>query len=113
MNFLNASLRGPQTPSAETGLSLIHILALLEKGKACGGAVMTATLGEDGSVCWDGRQLHEGKAVRARQVVNTVGAGDSFIAGFMEGVIRGLDTPGCLRNGAALAAQIVAQFNPY
>ena len=88
-------------------------LALLEKGKACGGAVMTATLGEDGSVCWDGRQFHEGKAVRARQVVNTVGAGDSFIAGFMEGVIRGLDTPGCLRNGAALAAQIVAQFNPY
>lgn len=88
-------------------------LALLEKGKACGGAVMTATLGEDGSVCWDGRQLHEGKAVRAQQVVNTVGAGDSFIAGFMEGVIRGLDTPGCLRNGAALAARIVAQFNPY
>ena len=90
-----------------------RLLALLEKGKACGGAVMTATLGEDGSVCWDGRQFHEGKAVRARQVVNTVGAGDSFIAGFMEGVIRGLDTPGCLRNGAALAAQIVAQFNPY
>ena len=41
------------------------------------------------------------------------GAGDSFIAGFMEGVIRGLDIPGCLQNGAALAAQVVAQFNPY
>ena len=29
-------------------------LALLEKGKACGGSVMTATLGEEGSLTWDG-----------------------------------------------------------
>lgn len=88
-------------------------LALLEKGKACGGSVMTATLGEEGSLTWDGQRLYVGQAVQARQVVNTVGAGDSFIAGFMEGVIRGLDIPGCLQNGAALAAQVVAQFNPY
>ena len=88
-------------------------LALLEKGKACGGSVMTATLGKEGSLTWDGQRLYVGQAVQARQVVNTVGAGDSFIAGFMEGVIRGLDIPGCLQNGAALAAQVVAQFNPY
>ena len=74
---------------------------------------MTATLGEEGSLTWDGQRLYVGQAVQARQVVNTVGAGDSFIAGFMEGVIRGLDIPGCLQNGAALAAQVVAQFNPY
>ena len=88
-------------------------LALLEKGKARGGSVMTATLGEKGSLTWDGQRLYVGQAVQARQEVNTVGAGNSFIAGFMEGVIRGLDIPGCLQNGAALAAQVVAQFNPY
>jgi len=87
--------------------------ALLKRAEALGGSVMTATLGEDGSLCSAGGRLYRCEAVRAFKVVNTVGAGDSFIAGFMEGIIRGWDIPACLHNGAELAAQIVAQFNPY
>ena len=87
--------------------------ALLEKGRALGGHVMTATLGEDGCICWDGERFHRGMAKPAEKVVNTVGAGDSFIAGFMEGVMKRMDIPACIENGAALAAQIVARFEPY
>ena len=88
-------------------------LVLLEKGKRYGGHVMTATLGEDGCVCWDGKNLYRGKAVPAKKVVNTVGAGDSFIAGFMEGVMKGMEILQCIKNGAVLAASVVAQFEPY
>lgn len=87
--------------------------ALLEKGKALGGHVMTATLGEDGCVCWDGTQMIRGSSIPAEKVVNTVGAGDSFIAGFMEGVMRDMPIPDCIRNGAELASRVVAQFEPY
>ncbi len=88
-------------------------LELLKRAKAYGGSVMTATLGEDGSICYDGEHFYEGKCVRAEQVVNTVGAGDSFIAGFLQGVIEEKPIEECLKKGAALAAQIVSRFNPY
>lgn len=88
-------------------------MELLRKGAELGGHVMTATMGEDGCVCYDGERFFRGCAVPARQVVNTVGAGDSFIAGFMEGVMKGMTIPDCIANGAALAASVVAQFEPY
>ena len=46
-------------------------------------------------------------------VVNTVGAGDSFIAGYTWGLMVGRDIEGCLKEGADLSAQIVQRFNPY
>lgn len=87
--------------------------ALLKKGASLGGSVMTATLGEDGSLCYDGSEFIFCPAVKAEKVVNTVGAGDSYIAGFMEGVMKGLPVRDCMENGAALAARVVAQFKPY
>lgn len=86
---------------------------LLKKARVLGGTVMTATLGEDGSISYDGLSFYKCPAVRATKVVNTVGAGDSFIAGFLEGIIRHRSIPECQQNGAELAAQIVARFNPY
>ena len=59
------------------------------------------------------KNLYRGKAVPAKKVVNTVGAGDSFIAGFMEGVMKGMEILQCIENGAVLAASVVAQFEPY
>ena len=86
---------------------------LLKQAKALGGSIMTATLGEDGCICYDGEIFYRGHSVRAEKVVNTVGAGDSFIAGFMEGIMKGMDIPACIRNGAELASTVVAQFEPY
>lgn len=49
----------------------------------------------------------------APTVVNTVGAGDSFIAGFLYGILQGWQVEDCLRKGAEVAAQVVQVFEPW
>ena len=89
-------------------------LALLKRGKELGGSVMTATLGIDGSVSYDGENFYHGDCEeKEAKVVNTVGAGDSFIAGFTYGVMQGMPIPDCMKEGAKLAAKIIQIFNPY
>jgi sulfofructose kinase len=46
-----------------------------------------ATLGPDGVVAWDGKELHDRSAYRV-PVVDTTGAGDIFHAGFIYGLLR-------------------------
>jgi 2-dehydro-3-deoxygluconokinase len=47
-------------------------------------------------------------AAPAVDVVEVVGAGDAFAAGYLAGVLRRLDSAACLRNGHALAARALA-----
>lgn len=79
---------------------------------ARGMKVATATFGEKGSLAWDGRQFYEGGVFKA-EVVNTVGAGDSFIAGFLCGVLHGETVDRCLERGAKIAAEVVSVFEPW
>jgi sulfofructose kinase len=46
-----------------------------------------ATLGHDGVLAWDGRQLHYTPAYSV-PVVDTTGAGDIFHAGFIYGLLQ-------------------------
>lgn len=79
-----------------------------EKGAGC----VVAMLGEHGSLAYDGTQFY---ALDTQQVpvVNTVGAGDSYIAAFTYGLSLGEDIPSCMRRGKNRATQIIQQFNPY
>lgn len=79
---------------------------------ARGMRVATATFGEKGSLSWDGERFYDG-GVYPSHVVNTVGAGDSFIAGFLSGVLDGVPIDECLDRGARLAAQVVSVFEPW
>lgn len=79
---------------------------------ARGMRVATATFGELGSLSWDGERFYEG-GVYPSKVVNTVGAGDSFIAGFLAGVLDDAPIDACLDRGARLAAQVVSVFEPW
>lgn len=74
--------------------------------------IAVATFGEKGSLAWDGVSFCEGPVFPAN-VVNTVGAGDSFIAGFLYGVLRGLPLEMCLEAGARIAAEVVSVFEPW
>jgi sulfofructose kinase len=47
-----------------------------------------ATLGEDGVLAWDGKQIHYTPAYQV-PVVDTTGAGDTFRAGFIYGLHQG------------------------
>lgn len=77
-----------------------------------GPRIVTATRGAEGSVSYDGRRFHSCGIV-ACEVVNTVGAGDSYIAGFTYGLLLGEDVPSCQRRGAALSSKVIAAFEPY
>lgn len=79
---------------------------------ARGMKVAVATFGEKGSLAWDGRDFHRFGIVPAT-VVNTVGAGDSFIAGFLWAVLNDRDIPAALEKGAAVAAGVVSVFEPW
>ena len=75
--------------------------------------VAVATFGEEGSLAYDKDGIHVGHIVPAKEVVNTVGAGDSFIAGFLYGVLIGWKIEDCLQKGAEVASKVVEVFEPW
>lgn len=81
---------------------------MVELGAGCA----VGTFGKEGSLVWDGETLWKGDIVPA-EVVNTVGAGDSFIAGFMYGIAMGKTMKECLGFGAKTASKVISKFNPW
>lgn len=79
---------------------------------ALGPRIVVVTLGEQGSVAYDGERFYRAGIVPA-EVVNTVGAGDSFCAGFMYGQLSGWTIEESLKQGARTAAEVVSKFEPY
>lgn len=75
--------------------------------------IVITTLGENGSLAYNGTQFYKGDITKVEKVVNTVGAGDAFLAGFMAGVIHGRSIPECLQEGADLSASVIQKFEPY
>ena len=71
---------------------------------ACGTGVAIATLGENGSLAWDGAQFWRMPAEPV-EVVDTMGAGDSYIAGFLCAIAAGLPVGRAMKQGAQCAAQ--------
>ena len=76
-------------------------------------SIAIATFGEDGSLAYDGKDFYKGEIVPAKKVVNTVGAGDSFIAGFLYGILNKYEIPECLKTGAKIASSVVEVFEPW
>lgn len=75
--------------------------------------VAVATFGELGSLAYDGRRFVQFGVVPAAEVVNTVGAGDSFIAGFLYRYLQGASLEACLEQGATVASNVVQVFEPW
>jgi len=60
--------------------------------------------GADGAYAWDGKELIHQPAFENKNVVDTVGAGDSFDAGFIKEYINGKNLKRCLEAGAVAGA---------
>ena len=75
--------------------------------------VAVATFGDKGSLAYDGKEFIACGICPAERVVNTVGAGDSFISGFLYGVLNGLSVKASMEKGAEVAAQVVQVFEPW
>ena len=71
----------------------------LRRVLAQGPRIAVVTRGERGSLAWDGHRFWRGEIVPC-PVVDTMGAGDSYIAGFLYGLMRGNPIPDCMALGA-------------
>lgn len=67
--------------------------------KARGPKTVIVTMGKEGSVAFDGKELVRCGVVPCT-VVDTMGAGDSFIAGFLVSVLQGRPLKECMEKGA-------------
>lgn len=89
-----------------------YIKDFLPKAQAKGPKAVIAMLGPDGSMAYDGRNFYRVEA-RPAKIVNTVGAGDSYIAGFTYGLMQGDDIKNCMERGTEIATDIIQTFEPY
>lgn len=74
--------------------------------------IAIATFGVKGSLAWDGNRFYE-YGIFPANVVNTVGAGDAFIAGFLYGILTKEPIEKALEIGARVAAEVVSVFEPW
>ena len=72
---------------------------------ARGPRLVVAMLGEKGSLCFDGTFFHRFGIVPCKEIVDTMGAGDSYVAGFLFGLVEGDPLEECMRRGAANATE--------
>ncbi len=89
-----------------------YIREFLKRCHAKGAGCAIAMLGPHGSLAYDGTRFYRQNAA-AVDTVNTVGAGDSYIAAFTYGVSLGESIPQCMERGTVQATKIIQQFNPY
>lgn len=67
--------------------------------KERGPKIVTVTLGDQGSLAYDGKAFTKGGIVPCN-VVDTMGAGDSYIAGFLMGILEKKPLEECMYMGA-------------
>ena len=74
--------------------------------------VVVMTLGEQGSLALDGSVVYWGEAVPV-EVVDTLGAGDAFIASFLCSRLRETDIPGSLAEGHLAASEVCGRLGAW
>ena len=83
--------------------------ALRERGPE----LVTAMLGSKGSLCFDGAQFYSFGIIPCPNLVDTLGAGDSYIAGFLYALAEGRPIPECMRLGAETASETISYFGAW
>lgn len=78
-----------------------------------GPKLVIAMRGEKGSLCFDGIDYHEMGIVHCDDVVDTMGAGDSYIAGFLNAIIRGESIIESMHAGAMNATETIKYFGAW
>lgn len=90
-----------------------YVRDLLLWGCSLGAKTLLATFGENGSIACDGKNFYRQACIPAKKLVNTVGAGDAYGAGFLSGILGGFDVAKSMLLGARRASEIVSIFAPY
>ena len=78
-----------------------------------GPKMVVATLGKLGSLCWDGQAFYTFGIVPCDRVVDALGAGDSYITGFLLGIAEGWPVEKAMEQGARKAAKTLSHFGAW
>lgn len=79
---------------------------------AKGPKLVIVTLGEKGSICYDGKEFITYGIIPC-EVKDTMGAGDSYIAGFLRGILLKKDIKECMHMGAENAIVTLQYFGAW
>ena len=96
----------PNDHEAELILGERDALRQAERFHEMGAATVIITMGDRGSVL-AGQGLRLRAETYHMPFVDGTGGGDAFAAGYIDGLLRGLDEEGCLRVGSAVGASCV------
>lgn len=80
--------------------------------KSKGPCVVVVTRGEKGSIAYDGNEFIEFGIVECK-VVDSMGAGDSYIAGFLVGILEGKSIAESMRMGAHSSSQTLGYYGAW
>ena len=75
--------------------------------------VVTAMRGEKGSVTLDQDGFHICGIHKTQIITDTMGAGDSYIAGFLHGYLNGYDTEKCMELGSREASETLGYYGAF
>lgn len=64
-------------------------------------------------MCYDGERYHRFGIVPCDHLVDSMGAGDSYIAGFLTGIVDGLSIESAMEKGAANATETLKYFGAW
>ena len=85
----------------------------MERIQKQGPKLVICMMGEEGSLCYDGERYHRFGIVPCDHLVDSMGAGDSYIAGFLTGIVDGLSIEGAMEKGAANATEKLKYFGAW
>ena len=80
--------------------------------KSKGPGLVVVTRGEKGSIAYDGNDFTEFGIIEC-QVVDSMGAGDSYIAGFLMGILEGKSISECMIQGAHSSSITLGYFGAW
>lgn len=81
--------------------------------KAMGPKLVVSMLGSSGSICYDGTVFIRYGIKECDNIVDTMGAGDSYIAGFLTGIISGRTIEEAMELGAETATETLRYFGAW
>lgn len=80
---------------------------------AKGPKLVVCMMGSEGSLCYDGENFIKFGIIPCQNLVDSMGAGDSYIAGFLYGIVEGLSIEKAMEKGAANATETLGYFGAW
>ena len=103
-----ATILLPGLAEARLLTGLTEPAAIADHYLADGAAEVVVKLGREGAQTWTTRDTARSRSFDVRPV-DTVGAGDGFAAGYLDGFVRGLDLQGRVDQAAAVGALVTTR----